>query len=388
MKFRTILLATACGLAVPVAATAAGPTPAPAAPLQVGKPSVKVVPVFQVTPPNQLPPANELPTAPFAVGLYSAILAQANDSNELPTSPPPPQSALPSCSGYQLNKYSWYWPSVTQSQTWWAAQPGAPAKGSEAYTIGIAISHQQQEGWQVTGGCVADPEPACSGAGYTSHYTWGGQFSGWGGYCNYQPQPSCPTGAGYTGSYNWNGSRWVSGCQYQSQPSCPTGAGYTGSYSWNGSSWVSGCQYQAQPSCPARYSGSYSWTGAAWVDNCVAPPAPSTPPASSPPSSNNGGSSSNGGGGAASSTQYYLYFSRGNTARGQGQGGQRYSVSQSDFDQVVASGNFVIDYADPAHNVANSADGAYTLPPECTILPDGVDSIEGTTIPDISCAPR
>jgi hypothetical protein len=79
MKIRNILLATVFSLTIPMAATAA----TPAAPLQVGSPSVATVPVFQVVPPASLPPANELPTAPFAVGLYSAIIAQANNTNLL-----------------------------------------------------------------------------------------------------------------------------------------------------------------------------------------------------------------------------------------------------------------------------------------------------------------
>lgn len=244
-------------------------------------PPLAAAPIYQITPPNTVPGSAP---SPLAAGEMYALPAAIVGNQTNPTSPKPP---LPNCTGYYLNRYQETWPTVAQSQTWWAAQPGAPAPGTYAYTVGMSLTHQDAEGWVQTGGCVYDPPPSCpTSAGYTNTYAWGGQFSsGWTGSCNYTPPPSCPTSAGWTGSYSWNGSSWVSGCRYQQQPSCPTSAGWTGSYSWNGSTWVSGCQYQQQPSCPSGYSGSYSWNGSSWVDGCVAPSPPPPPPPQPPPAS-------------------------------------------------------------------------------------------------------
>jgi hypothetical protein len=224
------------------------------------QPSVSTVPVFQVTPPATLPPSNELPTSPYSAGMYSAILSQANSSYELPTSPAP---ALPNCSGYNLNRYSWYWPTVAQSETWWAAQPGATAPGTEAYTIGIAISHQQQEGWQLAGGCVYDPQPSC-GANYTNNSIWGGQFSGWTTVCTYNPPPPP-----YVPPY-------VPPTCSGSPPNLGCGSRGPGSYGppvcQNGN-WVCPTPIP-QPSCPSGDGGTYVWYGYpyyTWHSNCTSP---------------------------------------------------------------------------------------------------------------------
>lgn len=282
--------------AAALAALAAAGPPARAAtpPIRLAPRSVSTVPVFQVTPPAQLPPANELPTAPYAVGMYSAILAQANGSNELPTSP------QPNCVGYYLNK--WTWPGVGPSESWWAAQPGAPTPGSESYEIGIAISHQQQEGW--TPGCVSDPEPACpTGPGYTNNQVWAGQFVGWTGGCTYTAPPVC-TGVGVTAA-SWSGSSW-GGCGYTAQPTCP--GSLVSNYNWTGTNWSGSCVEPPQPSCPAGDGGSFGWLGYPyyqWQNHCTAPVASSVGggggggggTSSGGGTSGSGGTSSGGGGG-------------------------------------------------------------------------------------------
>lgn len=291
--------AAAAGAGV-VLCTALALGPANASGIKLREPQ-QAAPIYQYKPPATLP--SKLPTPKNAVGQYFAIQS-LSASQDVPTSAKP---SPPNCTGVgYLNKYQYTWPNKAQSIQWWKTQPGIPAKGTYAYQVGSQISHQDAEGWVLSGGCKHAPQPSCrSGAGWSGDYTWTGQWTGWQAHCVYTPQPSCPAGVGWTGSYAWNGStktwidecryltkppcpasagwtggyywtgtKWASGCVYHPRPSCPTSAGWAGSYSWNGSSWVDGCHRQPRPHCPSGDTGSYSWNGSAWVNNCKAPASP------------------------------------------------------------------------------------------------------------------